>query len=72
MSDDSKLLVPAERLEDFGVTIKNPQRQILEAQGKFPKRVWVTDRRHAYVSGELREWCESKIRTRDAKLAGVA
>jgi hypothetical protein len=72
MSQDDKLLIAAERLPDFGITIQNPQRQILEAQGKFPRRVWVTDRRHAYVKGELREYCEGKIRERDAAIGGAS
>ena len=62
-------LIPSERLPDYGITLKNEARKNLEDEGKFPRRVRVTERTHAYVESELLEYGESKIAERDAKVA---
>jgi len=62
----SNRLIPPDELPSFGITIRNDARKTLEAIGKFPKRVWVTERTHAYVESELLAYCEAKIAERDA------
>lgn len=63
----SQRLIPPERLPDFGVVLGNERRKELEAVGQFPRRVMVTERRHAYVEQELLDYAASRIAARDAK-----
>ena len=62
----TRRLIPPERLlPDFGIPIGNKQRQRLEADGRFPRRVPVSARRHAYVEDELLAYAEQCIARRD-------
>jgi len=60
-----KLLLP-EALPDYGIGIGNKQRQRLEAMGRFPKRVRVTERTYGYVENEIIAYSEERIRQRDS------
>jgi predicted DNA-binding transcriptional regulator AlpA len=44
-----RIISPAELASLKGVTFSNPYRLELEAQGKFPKRVKLGERRYGYV-----------------------
>jgi hypothetical protein len=59
-----RLIAPA-MLPSFGINIGNKQRKRLEAAGKFPKRVWCSARKHAYVEDEIIAYGEERIRQRD-------
>jgi hypothetical protein len=59
-----KLLAP-DRLPDKGIKLGNDQRKTLEAVGRFPKRVPITERTHAYVEDEIDAYLESCITARD-------
>jgi predicted DNA-binding transcriptional regulator AlpA len=63
----SRRLIAPEALPNYGVPIGNKQRKRLEAAGKFPKRVPLTERRHAYVEDEILAYGEARIRLRDGK-----
>jgi predicted DNA-binding transcriptional regulator AlpA len=60
-----KLLLP-EALPEYGIGIGNKQRQRLEAMGRFPKRVRVTERTYGYVEDEIIAYSEERIRQRDS------
>ena len=64
-----KLLAP-DRLPDLGITIGDDQRAKLEQEGKFPRRVQVTARTHAYVEDEIVEYVTEKIAARDRAAPG--
>jgi len=59
-------LVPPSRLPEYGITLKSPQRKVLEDAGLFPKRVAMSERTHAYVESELVDYGDSKIAERDS------
>jgi len=40
----------------------------LEAKGRFPKRVKLSDRASAWIEAEVVEWMESRIAARDAQV----
>jgi hypothetical protein len=61
-------LITADRLPDYGIQLGHDQRSILEKKGQFPRRVHVTDRKYAYVEGEITAWLASKIAQRDRQL----
>jgi hypothetical protein len=61
----SRKLITPEALPGYGVLIGNKQRKRLEAEGKFPKRVPVTERTHGYVEDEIVAYGEARIRLRD-------
>ena len=61
----SRKLIAPEALPSYGVLIGNKQRKRLEAQGKFPKRVPVTERTHGYIEDEIVAYGEARIRLRD-------
>ena len=63
------LVLPNKLRDQFGIVTSNRQRRRLEEQGLFPKRVPVTDRSHAYVEAEIREYVARKIAARDGKVA---
>jgi hypothetical protein len=68
--DRRRRLVAPDRLHpDFGITLGDRQRKDLEAEGKFPKRVPVTERTHAYVEDELFDLISARIAQRDGKAA---
>jgi predicted DNA-binding transcriptional regulator AlpA len=63
-------LVSPDRLKpDFGISIGNAQRKRLEADGRFPKRVPVTERSHAYVLGEIQAYVQARLAARDDQAA---
>ena len=66
MSNDAELMTP-EQLPSYGFNLKNDQRKHLEARGQFPKRVWISARRHAYVVSEIRAHARQKIAERDSQ-----
>lgn len=58
-------LIPGQDLKDeFGITITERQRRRLEAEGKFPQRVKVSERSHAYVTKEIEAFVKAKIADR--------
>jgi predicted DNA-binding transcriptional regulator AlpA len=65
----SRLLVAPERLPDYGITIGDRQRKRLEAAGRFPRRVALTDRTFAYVEGEILAYADARVRARDEMVA---
>jgi predicted DNA-binding transcriptional regulator AlpA len=65
----AKRLIPPADLPSVGITIGNDTRKDLEAEGKFPRRVWVTERTHAYVEDEIFAYIEARIAERDAVTA---
>jgi hypothetical protein len=67
----TRLITPAD-LPRYGITIGNKQRQRLEADGRFPRRVHRTKYTHAYVESELLEFAAACIAERDAALTPVA
>ena len=52
----ARTLLSPDRLPDKGITLGNDQRKALEDKGRFPKRVPITDRTHAYVESEIDDW----------------
>jgi predicted DNA-binding transcriptional regulator AlpA len=64
-----KLIASEDLPQKKGITLKNARRLELESQGLFPKRVYVSERKHAYVESEIDAHIEAKISERDAKLA---
>ena len=52
-----------------GIVLKNAQRRELEEQGLFPPRVYISERKHAYVESEIDGFCAARIAERDTKLA---
>jgi hypothetical protein len=64
----SQRLLPPATLREYGITIGNKQRQRLEATGRFPKRVAITERTHGYVEDEIIAYSEARVRQRDREL----
>jgi predicted DNA-binding transcriptional regulator AlpA len=62
----SRKLLPPELLPQYGIGIGNKQRQRLEAVGRFPRRVRVTERTYGYVEDEIIAYSEERIRQRDS------
>ena len=69
--DDDDLIIPSENLPAEGFTTGNAHRKVLEAQGKFPRRIQITERKHGYLRRELSEYRRKKIAERDAAAAGA-
>ena len=61
----SKLIAPS-KLPDYGIDLSNRERHRLEKLGRFPKRVYVTAKSHAYVLDEILAHQEEAIALRDA------
>jgi predicted DNA-binding transcriptional regulator AlpA len=61
----ARRLVTPERLPEFGITTGDKQRKRLEAAGRFPRRVPITARTHAYVEEEILQHAERCIAQRD-------
>ena len=59
-----RIISPAELAGLKGVTFSNPYRLELEAQGKFPKRVKLGERRYGYVEEELDIWLKQRAALR--------
>jgi len=68
----ARLLVHPERLIDYGIRLSNRQRQRLEATGRFPRRVPVAGRSHAYIEEELLAYIDRCISARDGTTAEAA
>jgi predicted DNA-binding transcriptional regulator AlpA len=49
-----------------GISLSERQRKRLEDRGRFPKRVQVSDRTHAYVEQEIDQHIEARINERDS------
>jgi hypothetical protein len=64
-----KRLIPSQNLPSKGIVIKDAQRKELEERGLFPRRVYVTERKHAYVEDEIDAYNEAKIAERDEQIA---
>jgi len=62
----SNVLIPYSGLREKGVTLGKCQIWRLEKQGRFPKRVQVSENRIAWVEREIDAWIEAKIAERDA------
>ena len=54
-------------LRDHGVILSRRQIDRLEAMGRFPRRVKISDRAVAWVQSEIAEYVESLIRERPAR-----
>jgi hypothetical protein len=61
----SQRLLPPATLREYGITIGNKQRQRLEATGRFPRRVAITERTHGYVEDEIIAYSEARVQRRD-------
>jgi len=65
----TQVLVPPAELPSYGILIGDRQRRRLEAAGRFPRRVAVTEHKHAYVRGELLGFIASRVQARDEAAA---
>jgi predicted DNA-binding transcriptional regulator AlpA len=66
----TRLITPAD-LPRYGITIGNKQRQRLEADGRFPRRVHPTKYTHAYVESEILGMIAACIAERDTAPAAA-
>ena len=64
-------LIPPKALADLGIGFSNPYRLQLERQGRFPKRIRITEggRAYAYDSAEVDEYLEWSAASRDEAAA---
>lgn len=60
------VLISYESLRDKGITLSKCQLWRLERDGKFPKRVAISEARHAWVISEIDDWIQAKIAARTA------
>jgi predicted DNA-binding transcriptional regulator AlpA len=61
----SKLIIPPQKLPEYGITTSDVHRRRLEGRGEFPKRVQITGRSHGYVEEEILTFLASKVAARD-------
>ena len=59
-----RLIPPDELKPAKGIDFSNMWRLELEAQGKFPKRVKLGERKYGYVEAELDQWLEERAALR--------
>jgi prophage regulatory protein len=64
-----RIISPAELASLKGITFSNPHRLDLEAQGKFPKRVKLGERRYGYLENELENWLKERAALREPSAA---
>jgi prophage regulatory protein len=64
-----KILSPAELITLKGIRFSNPYRLELEAEGKFPRRVKIGQRKFGYVEAEIDDWLRARIELRNSKAA---
>jgi predicted DNA-binding transcriptional regulator AlpA len=64
--NDTPLLITPERLPELGITYTDTHLRRLEAKGRFPKRVQLSPRRHAYAHAEVMAWVRGCIEARDS------
>jgi prophage regulatory protein len=57
-------LISPENLSAKGIRTSDAQRRRLEDVGKFPQRVQITARSHAYVESEIDAYLASRIDAR--------
>jgi len=62
-----RIISPAELATLKGIPFTNPYRLQLEAQGKFPKRVKLGQRRYGYLEDELDHWLKERAALREIK-----
>jgi prophage regulatory protein len=61
--------VSFEDLRGFGITYCRSQLWRKERDGKFPRRVPVSEQRIAWVESEIAEWQQQRIKARNDKAA---
>jgi prophage regulatory protein len=59
-----RILSPAELITVKGVRFSNPYRLELEAEGKFPRRVKIGQRKFGYVETEIDDWLTARAALR--------
>ena len=64
-----RIISPAELASLKGIRFSNPHRHTLEAQGKFPKRVKLGDRRYGHLEAELDNWLKERAALREPAAA---
>ena len=64
-----RIISPAELASLKGITFSNPYRLDLEAQGKFPRRVKLGERRYGYLENELDNWLKERAALREPAAA---
>jgi predicted DNA-binding transcriptional regulator AlpA len=69
MTDNTPQLMLPERLPDLGIDYSDMQRRRLEAAGKFPRRVKLSERKHSYVADEIMAWIRQRLTERDGRAA---
>jgi predicted DNA-binding transcriptional regulator AlpA len=64
-------LIPPKALADLGIGFSHPYRLQLERQGRFPKRIRITEggRTYGYDSAEVDEYLEWRAAARDEATA---
>jgi hypothetical protein len=64
LADVDTMILP-DRLPDFGITFCNVHRLRLEREGRFPRRVYLSERKPAYRLAEIKAFLESRVSERD-------
>jgi prophage regulatory protein len=62
----SHILVPYSALKSKGIDLSKCQIWRKEKAGTFPKRVKISDSRHAWVESEIDAWISERVAERDA------
>jgi predicted DNA-binding transcriptional regulator AlpA len=64
-------LIPPKALADLGINFSSPYRLQLERQGRFPKRIRITEggRSYGYASEEIDEYLQWRAACRDEAAA---
>jgi len=65
MTDTPKLIAP-ERLPELGITYTDTHLRRLERASRFPRRIQLSPRRHAYSHDEVMAWIRACIAERDS------
>ena len=61
----SHVLIPYSGLREKGITLSKCQIWRLMKDGRFPKRVQVSENRIAWVEREIDEWIAERVAARD-------
>jgi prophage regulatory protein len=64
-----KILSPAELISLKGIRFCNPYRLELEAEGKFPRRVKIGQKKFGYVETEIDDWLTARAALRSPAAA---
>lgn len=59
-------LITQKQLPDKGITYTPEHIARLEKAGKFPKAVWLSTKRKAWVEAEVDDWIAALVSQRDA------